>query len=163
MQNNSNIIILSADKESCTVILNRTDCIKKVNATIDDGVSQGEYVATVDNTHQYLEHFRNFLYRHFYKTKYYDKMRPISNQSASFFTTAKAHKFNKIENVNIKDFNYFKSLAKNNFIISDTLPFPAMLKKAVNSEHYEYVFYVVESHFANMPAKETIEYIVYKI
>ena len=29
--NNSNIIILSTDKETCTVILNRTDYIKKVN------------------------------------------------------------------------------------------------------------------------------------
>ena len=51
---NSNITILSADKKSCTVILNRTDYIKKVNAMIDDGISQGKYVETVDNTHQDL-------------------------------------------------------------------------------------------------------------
>ena len=38
--NNSNIIILSVDKETCTVILKRTDYIKKVNAMIDDGISQ---------------------------------------------------------------------------------------------------------------------------
>ena len=103
LRNNSNITILSAYKETCTVILNRADYIKKVNAMIDDGISQGKYVQTVDNTHQDLKHFQNFLYRHFYKTKYYDKMRPISNQPARFFATAKIHKFNKIEDINIQD------------------------------------------------------------
>ena len=103
LRNNSNIIILSADKETCKVILNRTDYIKKVNAMIDDGISQGKYVETVDNTHQDLKHFQNFLYRHFYKTEYYDKMRPISNQPARFFATTKTHKFNKIEDINIQD------------------------------------------------------------
>ena len=61
IQNNSNIIILSVDKETCTVILNRTDYIKKVNAMIDDGISQSKYVETVDNTHQDLKHFQNLL------------------------------------------------------------------------------------------------------
>ena len=41
LQNNNIIIILSVDKETCTVILNRTDFIKKVNAMTDDGISQG--------------------------------------------------------------------------------------------------------------------------
>ena len=62
LQNNSNITILSADKETCTVILNRKYYIKKVNAMIDGGISQGKYVGTVDNTHQDLKHFQNFLY-----------------------------------------------------------------------------------------------------
>ena len=72
---------------------------------IDDGISQGKYVETVDNTYQDLKHFQNFLYRHFYKTEYYDKMLPISNQPARFFATAEAHRFNKIEDINIQDFN----------------------------------------------------------
>ena len=183
LRNNSNIMILSANKETCTVILNRTDYIKKVNAMIDDGISQGKYVETVDNTHQDLKHFQNFLYRHFYKTEYYDKIRPISNQPARFFATAKSHKFNKIEDINIQDLklrpiidqtstyiysaskviaNYLKPLAKNNFIISDALSFPDMLKKAVNSEDYENVSYDVDSLFSNIPVKETIEYILHK-
>ena len=41
LQNNNIIIILSVDKETCRVILNRTDYIKKVNAMTDDGISQG--------------------------------------------------------------------------------------------------------------------------
>ena len=59
--------------------------------------------------------------------------------------------------------NYLKPLAKNDFIISDTLSFPDMLKEAVNSEDYEDVSYDVESLFANIPVKETIEYILHKI
>ena len=42
LRNNRNIIVLSADKETCTVILNMTDYIKKVNAMIDAGISQGK-------------------------------------------------------------------------------------------------------------------------
>ena len=38
-----------------------------------------------------------------------------------------------------------KVIFKNNFIIIDTLSFPDMLKKAVNSEDYEDVPYDVES------------------
>ena len=65
--------------------------MKKVNAMTDDGISQSKYVVTVDNTHQDLNHFQNFLYRHYFNTEYYDKMRPISNQPARFFVTAKTH------------------------------------------------------------------------
>ena len=94
------------------------------------------------------------MYRHFCKTEYYDKMGPISKQPARFFATAKTHKFNKIEDINIQDLkvrpiidqtgtctynaskvvaNYLKPLAKKDFIFSDTLPFSDMLKKAVNT------------------------------
>ena len=97
-----------------------------------------------DNTHQDLKHFQNFLYSHFYMTEYYDKMRPISNQPARFFATAKTHKFIKIEDINTQDLklspiidqtgtciynaskviaNYLKPLNKNGFIICDMLSF----------------------------------------
>ena len=97
-----------------------------------------------DNTHQDLKHFQNFLYSHFYKTEYYDKMRPISNQPARFFATAKTHKFIKIEDINTQNLklspitdqtgtciynaskviaNYLKPLNKNVFIICHMLSF----------------------------------------
>ena len=97
-----------------------------------------------DNTHQDLKHFQNFLYSHFYKTEYYDKMRPISNQPARFFATTKTHKFIKIEDINTQNLklspitdqtgtciynaskviaNYLKPLNKNGFIICDMLSF----------------------------------------
>ena len=90
------------------------------------------------NTHQDLQHFQNFLYRHFYKTEYYDKLRPISNQPVLFFATGKTHKFNQTEDINIQDLklriiidqtgtyiynaskviaNYLKPLAKNDFTL----------------------------------------------
>ena len=85
MRKNENIVVISADKESCTVILNKTEYVNKVNAMISEGISKGKYVETVDSTHRDLKHFQDFLYRHFYKTKYYDGMRPVSNQPARFF------------------------------------------------------------------------------
>ena len=94
--------VISADKESCMVILNKADYVNKVNAMISEGVSKGKYVGTVDSTHKDLKHFQEFLYRHFYKTKY-DGMHPVSNQPACFFTTAKTHKLNTIEDINVKD------------------------------------------------------------
>ena len=47
LRKNKNILVLSVDKESCTVILNKTDYVNKVNAMIDEGISKGEYVETV--------------------------------------------------------------------------------------------------------------------
>ena len=85
-----------ADKNSCTVILNKTDYVNKVNAMIDEGLSKDKYVETVDSTHNDLKHSQDFIYRHFYKTKYYDGMRPVPNQPARFVATAKRHEFNTI-------------------------------------------------------------------
>ena len=106
-------------------------------------------------------------------------MRLISNQPTRFFASAKTHKFNKIEDINIQDLklrliidqtdayiynaskvivNYLKPLAKNHFIISDTLSFPHMLKDAVNSEDYGDV-----SLFTSIPVKVKVEYILHKI
>ena len=59
--------------------------------------------------------------------------------------------------------NYLKPLAKNDFVINDTLSFPDMLKKAVNSEDYEDVSDDVDSLFTNIPVKKIIEYILHKI
>ena len=44
LRKTENIVILSAEKESCTVILNRTDYVNKTNAMIDEGISKGKYV-----------------------------------------------------------------------------------------------------------------------
>ena len=105
LRKNENIVVISADKESCTVILNKTDYFNKVNAVISQGTSKDKYVETVDSVHKDLKHFQDFLYRHFYKTKYYDGMRPVSNQSVLFFDTAKTHKFDTIEDINVKGLN----------------------------------------------------------
>ena len=169
---NENIVVISADKESCTVILNKTDYVKKVNAMISEGISKGKYVETVNNTHTDLKRFQDFLYRNFYKKKYYDGMRPVSNQPARFSTTAETHKFDTIEDINVKDlklrpnWNLYIWSAKgsctvfeifwNEFSISDTLAFPELLKNIENPVD-------VESLFTSIPIKETIDYIIHKI
>ena len=184
LRKNENIVVISADKESCTVILNETDYVNKVNAMISEGISKGKYVETVDSTHKDLKHFQDFLYRHFYRTKYYDGMRPVSNQPARFFATAKMHEFDTIEDINVKDLKlrpiidqtgtyiydaskvvaqFLKPLARNEFTISDTLAFPELLKNIENSDNYEDVSYDVESLFTSIPIKETIDYIIHKI
>ena len=48
------IVILAADKESCTVILNKSDCIKKVNNNIEKGIRQGKYIETIYATYSTL-------------------------------------------------------------------------------------------------------------
>ena len=68
---------------------NKSYYIKNVNVMTDD--SKGKSVETLQNTHQNLKHFQKFLYRHYYKTEYYHKMRPISNKPAHFFYNAKTH------------------------------------------------------------------------
>ena len=71
-------------------------------------ISEGKYVKyveTVDSTHKDLKHFQDFLCRHFYKTKYDDGTRPVSNQLARFSATARTHKFDTIGDINAKDFN----------------------------------------------------------
>ena len=85
LRNNSNIIILSADKETCTVILYRTDYIKKTHWLMMVYLKVNKYAETADNTYRDLKHFQDFPYRHFCKTKYYDKFRPIFNQTTHFF------------------------------------------------------------------------------
>ena len=65
LRKNETIIVLSADKESCTVILNKADCVNKVNKMIDDGTASGKCIETGDATHTDLKSFQDFLYGHF--------------------------------------------------------------------------------------------------
>ena len=52
-----NLVVLSADKESCTVILNKTDYVNKVNAIINEGVLKGKYAETAGNTYKDFPRF----------------------------------------------------------------------------------------------------------
>ena len=165
LRKNENIVVISVDKESCTVILNKTDYVKKVNAMISEGISKGKYVETVNNTHTDLKRFQDFLYRHFYKTKYYDGMRPVSNQPARFSATAETHKFDTIEDINVKDlklrpnWNLYIWCAKgsctvfeifwNEFSISDTLAFPELLKNIENSDDVKSLFIIHKIYLEN--------------
>ena len=63
--------------------MNKVDYVKKVNGMIKEDLS----------THKDLEKFQSFLYRNFKSHPSYNNMRPVSNQPARFFATAKTHKF----------------------------------------------------------------------
>ena len=62
LRKNKDIVVLAADKESCTVILNKDDYIKKVNDIIEDGIKQIKYIETTDDTCNELKRFQDFLY-----------------------------------------------------------------------------------------------------
>lgn len=79
------MVILAADKETCTVILNKSDHIKKVNNIIEEG-TQGKDIETIDITHDDVKHQQDFLYRH-------SRSCSVSNQSGRYFATAKRRKF----------------------------------------------------------------------
>ena len=99
LRKNKDIVGLGADKESCTVILNKDDYFKKVNSIIEDGFKQMKYVETTDDTCNKLKGFQDFLYHHFYKHKYYKEMHPSSGQLSQFLGTAKMHKFESVSDI----------------------------------------------------------------
>ena len=98
---NDKIVILAADKESCTVIFDKSDYIRKFNNMIEEEIQQGKYIETIDTT-QRLKAFWRF-YRHFKKSEHFDQMRPVSNQSGRFFATTKTHKFTSLNDITVEN------------------------------------------------------------
>ena len=50
LKKKTNIVVLAADKKSCTVILNKDNNIEKVNSIINDGINQMKYVEITGDT-----------------------------------------------------------------------------------------------------------------
>ena len=164
--------------------MDRTDYINKVENMIDTGIQDGKYKRTDDATHKNLHNFQTFLYNNFRTHSLYQKMRPISNQPGRFFATAKTHKFESYDDITKDNLklrpiidqtgththpatkiisDYLQPLAKNDYVIDNTLKFPDILKSTDNSNEYEDVSYDVESLFTSIPVKETIDYILEEI
>ena len=109
-------------------------------------------------------------------------MRPVSNRPARLYASAKTHKFDNINDVNLDQLkfrpimnqtgtytynaaqvisNYLKPLCINEHNIKDTLQFPQLLKDLPPlKDDKEYVSYDVESSFTNIRLKETTDYIL---
>ena len=49
--------MISGDKESCVVIMNKSDYQNKIQQMINDGICDGIYKVTVDNTLEDLKDF----------------------------------------------------------------------------------------------------------
>ena len=72
--------MVSGDKESCVVIMNKSDYQNQMQQMMNDGIGDGIYKVTVDNTLDELKTFKSFLYHNFYgKYIHYEKMLPKSN------------------------------------------------------------------------------------
>ena len=164
--------------------MNKVDYVKKVNRMINEGIRQGKYEMTTDTTHKDLEKFQSFLYRNFKSHPSYNDMRPVSNQPARFFATAKTHKFDDYSSINVKKLklrpiidqsntftynaakivsDYLQPLAQNEYVIKDTLSFAEIIKNDTSDPDEEYVSYDVESLFTSIPVSETIDYVIKEI
>ena len=96
-----NVGILSGDRDSSIVIMQKGDYNHKLQQMIDVGIKNG-ICTTEDNTLNDLRKFQDFLRRNF-KDKFarYEDMRPVSNQPVRTHATAKTYKFNSLDEINV--------------------------------------------------------------
>ena len=70
--------MISRDKESFVVLIDKTDYQDKLQKMVDDGIKNGIYKVAEDNTIKDLKLFKSLLYRNFRKYKLYEEMPPKS-------------------------------------------------------------------------------------
>ncbi|XP_066924595.1 uncharacterized protein [Clytia hemisphaerica] len=166
LMNNENLAIVSGDKDSCVVIMNRNDYYSKIQEMIDKGIQDKVYEPTTDTTLDDLKLFQSFLYRNFSKYKHYQEMYPSSSQPARLYGTAKTHKCEHLNDINLNDLKfrpiiaqtgtytykaaqvigkYLKPLCSDNkYIIRNTQDFPKLLlDEPPLNENEEYISYNV--------------------
>ena len=181
---NPDVVVLSGDKDSSIVIMNRGDYEKKIDEMIREGETVGKYVEVQDTVHADLKRFQDFLQRHLGKHEKYHSFYPSSHQPARLFATAKTHKFESFDDITVENLklrpiidqtgtmtydvskylaDYLKPLAKNDYVINDTQEFPNTIKKIVLGPDEETVSYDVESLFTSIPLKDTIDHITKQI
>ena len=76
LRDNKAIVILSGEKDSSVVIMNKKDYNKKVEEIINEGIEQRKYEKNDDNILKELESFQSFLYRHFKEAPCYKDILP---------------------------------------------------------------------------------------
>ncbi|XP_066925101.1 uncharacterized protein [Clytia hemisphaerica] len=180
------IVSLSYQETKTVVVMNKVDYVNKLQAMINEGIDQGVYKHSDDNTLIDLKRFQDFLYRNFRKYEHYEKMRPTSNAPAKLYGTAKTHKFTNISDITVESIKfrpiitqtgtcmynaaqvisqYLKPLyACNDYIINNTQDFPEMIRnQSPITLDEEYVSYDVESLFTNVPINDTVDYILDQI
>jgi len=188
LSENPDIVVLRGDKDSTVVIIPREVYIGKLESMIEEGITQGKYETTTDSTLSDFSFFQDFLYRNFCKnaspTLDYTHIRPVSNQPARLYATAKTHKFedhNQITTDNLKLrpiistcgtyfyetakalSKYLAPLAENQHTIKNTLDFAEKLKDRTIDEDEIVVSYDVTSLFTEIPLDETINHILDQI
>ena len=62
---NKDLVVTSGNKDSCVVILKRSDYNKKLQNMIDEGITDGTYAPTTDSTLGDLKRFQDILHCNF--------------------------------------------------------------------------------------------------
>ena len=73
---------------------------------IKNGIQKGVYVETEDNTLRDLKRFQDFLYRNFKNSEHNNKIYPTSNQPVQLYGTAKTHKHENTDGINVQSLNF---------------------------------------------------------
>ena len=77
------MVVVSRDKESFVVLIDKTDYHDKLQKMVDDGIKNGIYKVAKDNTIKDLKLFKSFLFRNFRKYELYEEMPPKSQNLTS--------------------------------------------------------------------------------
>ena len=97
--NDPNLVVISGDKDSCVVVMSRTDYINKLEGMINKKIQNGTYKPTEDNALKDLKLIQSFLCRNFRDYKHYKQIRPESNQPAKMYGTTKTHKSESLNDI----------------------------------------------------------------
>ena len=142
LKDNPNIVILSEDK---CYHYGKDSIPTKTSNNDRWGIEQGKYVHSEDTIIKDLESLNDIVTS---KITQNTNWWPSNNQRARFFATAKTHKFDHLEDINLADLklrpiidqtgscysagkviaSYLSTLADNEFIIKDTQKFPESLE-----------------------------------
>ena len=110
--NDKNLVVVFGDKESCVVLIDKTDYQDKLQKMVEDGIKNGIYKVAEDNTLKDLKLFNSFLYRNFRKYEHYEEMLPKSNQPGQLYGTAETHKFTNVHEITIDNLKFRPIIAQ---------------------------------------------------
>ena len=79
---------------------------EKLETMINEVIKNGIYKKTTDATLHDLKLFQDLLCRNFKHYKDYEKVRPVCNCPARLYASAKSHKFDDINDVNLNQLKF---------------------------------------------------------
>ena len=106
------LVVIPGDKNPCVIIMDKVDYVNKMEEMIKNGIQKGVYVETEENALRDLKRFQDFLYQNFENNEHYKKMYPTSNQPAQLYGTAKTHKYENIDGINVQYLNFRPIIAQ---------------------------------------------------
>ena len=89
MIQNKDILVVKGDKDSCKVVMKKSNYVTKLDTMINDVIMKETYVEITGNTLKELSRFQDFLHRNVYNNEHYKDMQSDSNQPTGLYGTAK--------------------------------------------------------------------------